>query len=141
VIWLQVTANVAPSSPILVTLMMVAILFSENSVLTRATWRNIPEDGIFRKDCCYTLHLATTGVQLLAQWSLRSTGSSLFIIKFCVTTSLLSLFVSVLLSEYAWTAFGIRHSVSPVAFGIQNNNSVISRKTLSSPLAKIHRSA
>jgi hypothetical protein len=39
-----VTANV-PSSPILVTLMMKALRSSEMSVLTRATWRNISEDG------------------------------------------------------------------------------------------------
>jgi hypothetical protein len=35
-------------SPILVTLMMAAILFSETSVLTRATWHNIPEGGILK---------------------------------------------------------------------------------------------
>jgi hypothetical protein len=37
------TANVVPSSSILVTLMMEAPSSSETSVLTRATLRNIPE--------------------------------------------------------------------------------------------------
>jgi hypothetical protein len=43
---LIVTANVVPSSPSLVTLMMKAASLSETSVLTRATRRNIPEDNI-----------------------------------------------------------------------------------------------
>jgi hypothetical protein len=38
-----VTANVVPSSPILVTLMTEAIRSSATSVLTRATLRNISE--------------------------------------------------------------------------------------------------
>jgi hypothetical protein len=41
-----VTANVVPSSPILVTLMMEALRSSETSILTRAIPRNIPEDSI-----------------------------------------------------------------------------------------------
>jgi hypothetical protein len=44
-LWLLVTANIVPSSPILVTLMMEVILSSTMSVLTRATWHNIPEDS------------------------------------------------------------------------------------------------
>jgi hypothetical protein len=43
VLQLLVTANVAPSSLIIFTLMMEAIGFSETQVLARAIWRNIPE--------------------------------------------------------------------------------------------------
>jgi hypothetical protein len=43
---LLVTANNAPSSPILVTLLMEALSSSETSVLTLPTQRNIPEDAV-----------------------------------------------------------------------------------------------
>jgi hypothetical protein len=40
------TANIISSSPIFITLIMETILSFETSILTRATWQNIQEDGI-----------------------------------------------------------------------------------------------
>jgi hypothetical protein len=62
---LLVTANV-PTSPILVTLMMEALSSSETSVLTRTTWRNIPEDVILHSHCREILK------SYIGQWVLKN---------------------------------------------------------------------
>jgi hypothetical protein len=48
---LLVTANIAPSTLILFALMMEVIHFCEMLVLTRATWRYVPEDSIPHSYC------------------------------------------------------------------------------------------
>jgi hypothetical protein len=52
ILWLLVNA-IIPSSPILVTLMMMEVICSsETLVLTRATWHNIPQDDILHSHHC-----------------------------------------------------------------------------------------
>jgi hypothetical protein len=60
---LLVTANIVPSTLIRVTVMMEAISSSDTSVLTRATRRHIPEDGIIHSHCRKNLrsYIALTG--------------------------------------------------------------------------------
>jgi hypothetical protein len=75
-----VTANVVPSSPILVTLIIVAIRSSDTSVLTRTTLRDILEDGIIhsqRRD-----NLKSYNADILLQRK-ESTSDIIYILTTC----------------------------------------------------------
>jgi hypothetical protein len=62
---LLVRANIVPSSPILVTLMVEVLRSCETAVLTRVTWRKIQEDGIIHEHlddiCCFLVVIASYG--------------------------------------------------------------------------------
>jgi hypothetical protein len=64
VLRLIITANIVPSSPILVTLMVEALSSCETSVLTRVPRRNIPDDGII--EMCHSYRKPVFG----KRWSL-----------------------------------------------------------------------
>jgi hypothetical protein len=70
-----VNANVVPGSTILVTQMMEAIRSYKTSVLTKATWHNIPTDGIQDKFNFLSLSLTIFSKFLLNNY--KSTGISL----------------------------------------------------------------
>jgi hypothetical protein len=68
----EVTANVVPSLPILVTLIMEAIRSLEMSVLTRVTRRNIPEDGVLHNSTRLAgmkmMFLSHSSPQIMVKW-------------------------------------------------------------------------
>jgi hypothetical protein len=77
-----VTANVAPSSPILVTLMMKALSASEMSVLTRSTRRHTTEDDILHSQCRENLksYISDFSIQLKLGEKSNQTSSMVLLV-------------------------------------------------------------
>jgi hypothetical protein len=73
---LLVTADVVPSSPILVTLMKETLSSSETLVLKRATRRNIPEDGILQRGDGFVSLIGLLKRASLDQWKMTDVTST-----------------------------------------------------------------
>jgi hypothetical protein len=99
VLRLIVIASTAPSSATHVTLVMEALRSSETSVLTRATRRNVPENGIPHSHCRENLksYITLTGglcsgdimcFLLGTKWILISETTAIFIVTAVKTSDL-----------------------------------------------------